>query len=189
MPPHNLVTTSGQPLKVVNCAQLSVRINTSVMPHHFSVVNKLIIPIILGINFLQGHNLVLDFSTNPVTLSSSSKVIPLDTNPDIIAEIAPLLWAKQLRWAKICAVMAVEDPAINLVNEAIIPLFGGPVSCEPVNTLHRSQTLSGYTPRIWEATSFTYSKCSIDWVRRVNTLGLQMHNSSVTGKLPWPSVH
>jgi len=91
MPPHNLVTTSGQPLKVVNCAQLSVRINTSVMPHHFSVVNKLIIPIILGINFLQGHNLVLDFSTNPVTLSSSSKVIPLDTNPDIIAEIAPLL--------------------------------------------------------------------------------------------------
>ena len=55
----------------VDCVQLSIMINTSVMSHHFSVVNKLITPVTLGIDFLQRHNLVLDFSTNPVTLSTT----------------------------------------------------------------------------------------------------------------------
>ena len=46
------------------------------------------------------------------------------------AELEPLLQVEQTRRAKFCAVMAVEDPALNLVNDAIIPLFGGPASYE-----------------------------------------------------------
>ena len=59
LPPHNLVTASGQPLEVVDCVQLAVRLNNAVMTHHFSVVNHLITIIILGVDFLQGHSLVL----------------------------------------------------------------------------------------------------------------------------------
>ena len=100
------------------------------MTHHFSVVNHLITIIILGVDFLQGHNLVLNFSTNPVTLSSCSKVIPMGTTTNTCAELKPLLQAEQTRRAKFCAVMAVENTTVNLVNDAIISLFGGPASYE-----------------------------------------------------------
>jgi len=40
----------------------------------------------------------------------------------------PLLRAEQLQRVKCCAVMAVEDPAVNLVDDAVIPLFGKPSS-------------------------------------------------------------
>jgi len=113
---------------VVDCVQLAVRFNNAVMTHQFSVVNQLITPIILGVDFLLGHNLVLNFSTNPITLSSCSKVIPMATTTNSCAELEPLLQAEQIRRAKFCAVMAVEDPAVNLFNDAIIPLFGGPAS-------------------------------------------------------------
>jgi len=94
IPRYNFVTASGQPLEVVDCIQLSIRINTSEMSHHFSVVNKLIM---LGTDFLQRHNLALDFSTNPVTLSTSSQATRRHANPGNSAAIEPFLQAEQLR--------------------------------------------------------------------------------------------
>ena len=40
--------------------------------HDFLVVNKLITPVILGINFLQQHVLTLNFSHVPISITSAS---------------------------------------------------------------------------------------------------------------------
>jgi len=42
----------------------------------------------------------------------------------------PVLQSERLRQAKFCAVMIVEDPAVNIVNDVVIPLFGGPTLYE-----------------------------------------------------------
>jgi len=52
------------------------------------------------------------------------------TTPDTCTEMESLLQAEQLQQTKFYAVMAVVDPAINVVNDAVIPLFGGPASYE-----------------------------------------------------------
>ena len=39
-----------------------------------------------------------------------------------------IVQAEQLRWAKVCSIMAVADPAIEIVKDAVIPLFGEPVT-------------------------------------------------------------
>ena len=115
---------------MIDCVELPIRVNQLAITHQFSVVNKLITPVILGADFLQEHSLILNFSTNPVTVSCSSKSTPLIDPPDIPAEVEPILQAERSRQAKFCAVMAVEDPAVNIVNDAVIPLFGGPTLYE-----------------------------------------------------------
>ena len=53
--PHllrKLVTASGQPLKVVNCVELTVCLNHLEVSYKFVVVQELITPVILGIDFL-----------------------------------------------------------------------------------------------------------------------------------------
>ena len=41
-----------------------------------------------------------------------------------------IVQAEQQRRAKICSVMTVADPAIEIVKDAVIPLFGEPVTFE-----------------------------------------------------------
>ena len=61
-----LVTASGEPLLVVDHIRAKVRIKELQMVHDFLVVDSLIVPVILGIKFLQENQLILDFSYAPV---------------------------------------------------------------------------------------------------------------------------
>ena len=130
-PHHKLVTASGQSLTIVDCVQLIVCLNHLTVSHNFIVVQELITPAILGIDFLQQHNLILDFSTSPVTVAfpeshPSPSIAPFTTPP----EMQCIIQAEQQRRAKICSVMAVTDPAIEIIKDAVIPLFGDPVTFE-----------------------------------------------------------
>ena len=42
---------------------VAVQLNKERISHDFVVVDKLIVPVILGVNFLQGNGLTLDFSS------------------------------------------------------------------------------------------------------------------------------
>ena len=64
-----LRTASGIPLPVVKYVTASVLIqNMETMLHDFFVVSDLIVPTMLGLDFLQQHGLVLDFSSNAVQM-------------------------------------------------------------------------------------------------------------------------
>ena len=130
-PQHKLVTASGQPLTIVNCVKLTVCLNCLGVSHKFVVVQDLITPGILGIDFLQQHNLILNFFTSPVTVSLPqphlSPPIEIFTSPP---EMQHIVQAEQQRRAKVCSVMTVADPALEIVKDAVIPLFGEPVTFE-----------------------------------------------------------
>jgi len=49
---------------------MSIQLEKVRADHLFIVVQSLITPVILGIDFMQKHRLVLEFTTTPVTVSS-----------------------------------------------------------------------------------------------------------------------
>ena len=130
-PQHKLVTASGQPLTIVDCVKLTVCLNHLQVSHRFVVVQELVTPAILGVDFLQQHKLSLDFSTSPVTVSSPPSQLSPPTETFISSpEMQCIVQAERQRREKVCSVMAVTDPAIEIVKDAVIPLFGEPVAFE-----------------------------------------------------------
>ena len=78
MPSLNLVTTSGDSLLIIAHLLLPVVIGENNMIHNFVVVSSLVVPVILGVDFLQTHGVQLDFSTTPVKIDTTKM---LDTPP------------------------------------------------------------------------------------------------------------
>ena len=75
-------------------------------------------PVILRVNFLQKYNLVLDFTSNPVS------IIPKTVNEweALPKSMKPLIDA--CRKTRICAVEAYDKPAGEAIDSCTIPLFG-----------------------------------------------------------------
>ena len=87
------------------------------MNRNFVVIHSLIAPVILGVDFLQKYNLVLDFPSNPVSIISKTvnewEALPKSMKPLI-----------DVRKKKICAVEANDEPAGKAIDSCVIPLFG-----------------------------------------------------------------
>ena len=65
-----LVTASGKELPHIKAP---ICIGELQVTHTFVVVDKLVAPVILGVDFLHQHALVLDFSKTPVTVHRGTK--------------------------------------------------------------------------------------------------------------------
>ena len=70
-PQLQLVTASGESLPVLDHITVPVQLGPQEVQHDFVVVNNLVAPIILGLDFLQRHRLTLDFGSTPVSVHSS----------------------------------------------------------------------------------------------------------------------
>ena len=59
-PQIQLVTASGDKLPITDYVRVPIEVQGNKLSHDFLVVNKLITPVILGIDFLQKHKLTLN---------------------------------------------------------------------------------------------------------------------------------
>ena len=76
IPQVRLITASGEPLQITGCVQApAVGISQLNVIHQFLVVDKLVVPVILGLDFLQQHNLVLNFASRPVTINTFTQSV------------------------------------------------------------------------------------------------------------------
>ena len=69
LPLVKLVTAAGDDLLMVDHIQITVRIQHHTVTHSFIVVNALVTPAILGIDFLQQHGIIIDFASSPINIS------------------------------------------------------------------------------------------------------------------------
>ena len=94
------------------------------MVHDFLVVDSLVVPVILGIKFLQENQLILDFSCAPVGVQvSGTKSQCHDQQHSQWGGV----WAAEQKCRKgVCAAFAEEDPGIDAADECSIPRFSGP---------------------------------------------------------------
>ena len=74
IPQLQLKTASSEPLPVRYFVCTQVQLGQLKVKHSFIVVDRLVAPVILGVDFLQKNGLTLDFTTKPVTVCSSSKL-------------------------------------------------------------------------------------------------------------------
>ena len=63
-----VVSASGEPIPILDHVLMTVHLGPLVVTQAFVVVKSLVALVILGLDFLQTHQLVLDFSSIPVTV-------------------------------------------------------------------------------------------------------------------------
>ena len=78
-----LVSAAKEPIPVIGEVVVPVSVGTLHVDHNFVVVYSLIIPVILGTDFLHKHRIVLDFTTTPVTIQNTNPPpnIPTEAQP------------------------------------------------------------------------------------------------------------
>ena len=64
-----LISAEGKEIPVLGCITLPLRLGKLKVNHNFVAVHSLITPVILGVDFLQKNNLVLDFTSTPVSIT------------------------------------------------------------------------------------------------------------------------
>ena len=100
---------------VVQVGQLSVE-------HPLVVVDSLISPVILGMDFLQQHDLVLDFASSPISVTT--RHTPPNSHGQL-QDIQPIVEEVQKAKAKICAVDGESSSELTeeVVDDCAIPRF------------------------------------------------------------------
>ena len=77
-------------------------------------------PVILGIDFLQGNGLMLDFTHHQVAVTSRSPKLPSTDNGMAVAQVVPIYKSTHKKVSQVCAVFESED---NIVDECAIPVI------------------------------------------------------------------
>ena len=114
-----LVSAAGDDIPVLGCITVPLCVETLQVTHPLIIVQSLIAPVILGLDFLQKHKLVLDFTSSPVKIINSGTE-QLTCNEDV----NPILDnARQVR-NKICAVEALTGTTEEAIDDCAVPLFG-----------------------------------------------------------------
>ena len=115
-----VVSATGEPIPVVGRVVLPVRIGQAEVDHPLVVVCSLITPVILGIDFLQTHGLVLDFTTTPVRVTTH----PAPEKGSARDMLEPILEAARKTKAKVCTLGTNGEVSEEAIDECAIPLFG-----------------------------------------------------------------
>ena len=120
-----LVKASGDKLPILQHVKASIQLGELNVLHEFVVVKTLVAPVILGIDFLQGNGLMLDFTHNPVAVTVRLPKLTSTQSSMAVAQIIPIYEATQKGVLQACAVSESED---NIVDECAIPDYTVPSS-------------------------------------------------------------
>ena len=129
-----VVSATGEPIPVLGCANFHIRVGPIAVYHPLIVVRSLITPVILGIDFMQAHGLVLDFTTTPVHVTNQQSPKGGQSGG---GECHVLQAARKTK-ARACAVQKTSDLSEETIDECAIPRYGEPVSYDmPTCTITR----------------------------------------------------
>ena len=111
------MSAAGEPIPVIGEVVAPVRVGTLHVDIIFVVLHSLITPVILGIDFLQKHGIVLDFTTTPVTIQNTNPP------PNIPTEVQPILELARHTISKVCTVASIVDSSEDIIDNCAVPLF------------------------------------------------------------------
>ena len=129
--PLRLVTASGDDLPILNHVRARIQVGELKFIHDFVVVGSLVAPVILGVGFLHGNGLFLDFTDTPVKVQHAKSDLSAQSGFQVAAvQIHPMYEAFCKTQLKVCAIAAVEQPGADVVDECVIPMYLKPASIE-----------------------------------------------------------
>ena len=124
LPAVKLVTEAGVDLLMIDHIQTTVEIQNCTVNHMFVVVNTLITPAILGMDFIQQHGIVIDFARIPVKI-----LLPPTPENNTDPTLRPILPTECNLWTKHCAIVSVAESKEDHVEDYAIPLFSQTLLC------------------------------------------------------------
>ena len=137
----------------------------------------------IGCYFLQQHQLSMDFSTSPVTVSflPSQLSPPTETFTTSSPEMQHIVQAERQRQEKICSVIAVTDLAIEVVKDTVISLFVDPVVLNILETFPWPLISTNIYLEVFQATfcpwDFTnLSRCHLDSLEHLDNMWSSLHH-------------
>ena len=104
------MTAAGDDFLIVDHIQTTVRIQHHTVTHSFIVVNTLVTPAILGIDFLQQHGIIIDFASSPINIS----IPPVADSTVIDPCLKSVLEAERTVWTKHCCCINFQHHALNI---------------------------------------------------------------------------
>ena len=113
----HVVSATGDPIPVLGRAIFAVRIGPITVDHPLVIVQSLITPVILGIDFMQAHGLVLDFTTTPVQVTS-----PRISNSNRSSDAQKVFQAVRKTRAIACTVQQSSDVSEETIEDCAIPI-------------------------------------------------------------------
>ena len=116
-----LITASGDPLPILKYVKALVRLGELKICHEFVVVNSLVTPAILGVDFLQGNCLSLDLSQTPVAVCSGHN--PSGNGNIAVAQVLPIYEAAQANVNYTCALPTEGEIQNDAVDECAVPNY------------------------------------------------------------------
>ena len=134
LPQIQLVTASGDKLPIKDYIKVPIEVQGEKLTHDFLVVNKLITPVILGIDFLQKHGLTLNFSHSPVVISTTTHTASTATTRDEATDILKPIWIAHQSvhknvHKKYCGNIGLDNQEEN-IDDCTVPKFDQPVQIE-----------------------------------------------------------
>ena len=162
VPEIQLVTASGHPLLLNLYIRASVTLGKHQYTHNFIVVDYLVAHIIWGIDFFHKNELVLDVTTNPVTVSRSPLTNPLTTNTH----------SPHGHCHKICTILTGENNTTDVPNHCTIPSFS-------LNYCIELRTYSNKNIVRWSIEIKIYFETSQVWHRKHSWVGIITGSSDV----------
>ena len=119
-PTVRLVTAAGTHLPIADYVQASAKIGNVEVTQQFLVVDSLIAPVILGIDFMKRHKVTLDFTTTPIGVHFHGIELSQQELPQELRE----MWdTRRNEKSKVCATAMLDDSTADPVDECSIPLF------------------------------------------------------------------
>ena len=120
-----IASAAGKPIPVVGHIVFPVQVGELYAEHSMIVVRSLTTQVILGMDFLQNHGLVLDFTTTPVKVTAHARVSSDDAQRQKLQSIAQA--ARKVK-VKVCAVEASIQINQQIIDDRAIPYFGATLS-------------------------------------------------------------
>lgn len=117
-----LVSAAGEPIPVIGEVVAPISVGTLHVDHNFVVVHSLITPVILGIDFLQKHGIVLDFTTTPVTIQNTNPP------PNIPPEAQRIIESARHTISKVCTVASIADSSEDIIDNCAVLLFDAAIT-------------------------------------------------------------
>ena len=115
----HVVSATGEPIPVLGLVTLPVQVGPIEVDHPLVVVQSLITPVILGIDFLQAHGLILDFITTLVNVTTQPT-----SDSSRIESAKQVLYKSRKTKARVCAVQESAGLSEEAIDDCAIPTFG-----------------------------------------------------------------
>jgi len=89
--------------------------------HDFVVVDSLVTPVILGIDFLQQNGLVFDFTCMPVMVHMGHVTAGIAADHVVLVQVIPIFEDVHLNQAHFCMIQSQGELENDVVDECTIP--------------------------------------------------------------------